>query len=292
MKTLMTVALAVLPSLGAAQERVNETRPAAPDGLVSIEIPAGTISVVGWDKSEVAVTGRLGAGALGLSLRGGKGGQTYVEVETRGNPHSVHSDLEVRVPAGSRVSVESFGADITVTGVAGGVTAETVNGSIRVGEGARAVQAESVNGGVEVDSRSGSVQAESVNGPVTVRGAAEAIDASTVNGPLLVNVPSFARGRLETVNGSIHFEGDLAPRGTMDVETVSGSVELALSDRSAANFSISTFSGNIRNELGPPAARVSRHTTEKELSFSTGGGGATVTVETLSGEIVLRRRRN
>ena len=58
----------------------------------------------------------------------------------------------------------------------------------------------------------------------------------------------------------------------------------------AADFSISTFSGGVENALGPPATRVGQHTTEKELEFSTGGGGASVSVHTLSGGISIRKK--
>jgi DUF4097 and DUF4098 domain-containing protein YvlB len=67
-------------------------------------------------------------------------------------------------------------------------------------------------------------------------------------------------------------------------------VELALPANVSADFSISSFSGEIENELGPPARKASRWTSEKELSFTTGSGGAKVTVETLSGDIRLRKR--
>lgn len=288
-RTLVAALLALSPAIGAAQERVSRTRAAEADGVVHIDNPAGSIRVIGWDRAEVAVSGTVGAGGAGVSLRGDKR-RTRVEVETAGNPHGVHSDLEVRVPAGSAVNIESFGASISVSEVTGTVTAETVNGDIRVGDAPRGVRAESVNGGVSVSSRGGRVQAESVNGPVTVRGAGGEINASTVNGPLTVTGGTFQRGRLETVNGRVLFEAGLAAGASLAVETVSGEVELALPAGTAADFDVTTFSGDIRNELGPPARRVGEYTTEKELAFSTGGGGATVTIETLSGSIVLRRR--
>jgi hypothetical protein len=58
----------------------------------------------------------------------------------------------------------------------------------------------------------------------------------------------------------------------------------------SADFSASTFSGEIENELGPAAQKSSRYTSEKNLSFSTGTGGAKVSVQTLSGAIRLRKR--
>jgi hypothetical protein len=289
MRTAIAVLLAAAPAVAVAQGRVSQTRPAAPDGVVQIDNPGGSIRVIGWDRAEVAVSGTLGHGASGIDLRGDRR-HTWVEVETEGNPHGVSSDLEVRVPAGSDVMIESFGASISVSDVKGMVTAETVNGDIRVGEAPREVQAESVNGGVTVSSRGGRVHAESVNGPVTVRGASGEILASTVNGPLTVTGGPFQRARLETVNGPVLFEAGLAARGSLDVESVSGAVELALPEGTSADFTVTTFSGDVRNELGPPARAASRHTTERALTFSTGGGGANVTVETLSGSIVLRRR--
>jgi DUF4097 and DUF4098 domain-containing protein YvlB len=257
--------------------------------VVEIESPSGSIRVIGWDRAEVAVSGTLGAGAEGLDFTSDKR-RTHIEVEIERSPHAAHADLEVHVPAGSDVNIESYGASITVTGVRGAVSAETVNGGIEVTDAARDVTAESVNGGVSVVSNGGRVHAESVNGPVTVRSAGGEIDASTVNGPLTVTGGTFERGRLESVNGRILFEAGLAPRGRLEVETVSGRVELALPAATAADFTVSTFSGDIDNELGPPARPTSRSATEKELTFSTGGGGTTVTVETLSGAVVLRRR--
>jgi hypothetical protein len=46
----------------------------------------------------------------------------------------------------------------------------------------------------------------------------------------------------------------------------------------------------VDNELGPPAQKASKWTPEKELSFSTGTGGAKVNVQTLSGSIRLLKR--
>jgi DUF4097 and DUF4098 domain-containing protein YvlB len=288
-RTIAAAVLIGLPAAGGAQERVSQSRPAAPDGVVQIDSPSGSIRVIGWDRAEVAVSGTVGHGASGVELRGDKR-RTRVEVETEGNPHGVNVDLEVRVPAGSDVAIESFGASISVSEVQGVVSAETVNGDIRVAEAPREVRAESVNGSVSVSARGGRVHAESVNGAVTVRGASGEVDASTVNGQLTVTGGSFERARAETVNGRILFEAGLDGRGVLEVESVSGAVELVLPAGIAADFTVTTFSGHIRNELGPPARKVDPYTTEQELTFSTGGGGANVTVETLSGGIVLRKK--
>jgi DUF4097 and DUF4098 domain-containing protein YvlB len=272
-----------------AQTTLDHHRPAAPDGLVEIENPTGTIRVVGWSKAEVAVSGTLGRHAAGLEFTGDPH-RTRIGVEAEGNPHGARAELEVHVPAGSRLEIDSFAASIIITEVTGTVKAETVNGSISMTGGSKEVNLQTVNGSVEVSSPTTRVHAESVNGSVTVRDASGEVDASTVNGRLVVMGGAFTRARLETVSGSLRFEGDLTKKATLDAETVSGSVELVLPANVSADFSASTFSGEIENEIGPAAQKSNRYTSEKNLSFSTGTGGAKVSVQTLSGAIRLRKR--
>jgi len=281
---------ALLAGPAAAQSTIDQHRSAAPDGTVDIENMAGSIRVTGWEKNEIAVSGRLGRQASGLNLSGGAS-HTRIEVETEGNPHGVRSDLDIKVPAGSRLKIDGFEASITVTGVTGTVQAETVNGSINLSGGAKDVDLQAVNGAVEVTKASGRIKAESVNGAVTVRDSSGELEASTVNGTLEVRGGSWTKAHLETVSGGLRFEGSLAKKATLDAETVSGSVELAFPPGIGADFSVSSFSGSIDNDLGPAATRQSKWTTEKELSFSTGGGGAKVRVQTLSGSIHLRKQQ-
>jgi hypothetical protein len=59
----------------------------------------------------------------------------------------------------------------------------------------------------------------------------------------------------------------------------------------SARFEVSTFSGDIKNELSADQAkRTSKYTTEQELSFEVGAAGATVEIQTLSGNVSLRKR--
>ncbi|MCI0572385.1 MAG: DUF4097 domain-containing protein [Myxococcaceae bacterium] len=281
-----TLSLALLGA-GARAEQVQQSRSADPEGRVHIENPSGTVEVTGWDRAEVAVTGSLGPQADGLVFTS-RQGATHLEVDTQGNPHGVHSRLEVRVPRGSVVEVEGFNTSITVSTVKG-VHAESVNGSITVNGPADEVEVETVNGQVSVTGPARAVRAGSVNGQVTVRDAGEDVEASTVNGRLSVTAGKVRRAQLETVSGALHFEGELAPQGRLDAESVSGAVELVFSGTLDARFDVSSFSGEVDNQLGPAARRTSRYTSRREVSFSVGAGTAAVSVSTLSGEVILRK---
>ena len=277
------------PAWLGAQTPVDQKRPAAPDGTVRIENMSGSVKVTGWDRAEVQVKGTVGAG--GELAFDGSEKRTRVEVEAEhGNPMGVKSDLEVFVPVGSAVDVEGFQATIVVAGVTGSVKAETVNGSINDTGGSKSVELQSVNGAIDLTKATGRVKAEAVNGAVTVRDASGELEASTVNGRLLVTGGSFDRASLETVSGGVRFESVLTARATLSVESVSGGVDLLLPAGLGAEFSVSTFSGEITNELGPAAEKTSKWTPEKELSFTTGGGGTRITVKTLSGAVHIRKR--
>jgi len=285
---LVLATVLAAPAGLAAQTTVDQKRAASPDGAVSIENMSGSVKVVGWDRAEVQVKGTVGDGGE-LSFSGG-GGRIHVEVESDYNPMGVKSDLEVFVPSGSSVEVEGFQATISVTGVTGSVTAETVNGSITQSGAARLVELQSVNGDVEVAKAAGRINAEAVNGTVTIRDASGDLEASSVHGKLSVTGGSFDRVEVESVAGAVRIDTALAARATVTIETVSGPVELVLPASLGAEFEVSSFSGRITNELGPEAEKSSKWTPETELRFKTGSGGARISIETLSGSIGIRKR--
>jgi len=268
---------------------VDERREAAADGVVEIENIAGSVKVMGWNEAAVQVTGTLASGAELEFESSGK--RTTIEVEVEGhNPMEAASDLEVRVPAGSRLEIEGVRLDVEVSGVTGSVEVETVEGGITQAGAAKEVSLQSVMGTVDVTGATGHIQAETVNGTVTIRESSGQLEASTVNGELVVSDGPFERVALESVAGEIRFEADLTAQARLDIETVSGSVELFVSPGIKAEFALSSFSGGLENELGIGTVEQESLVPAKELNFSTGAGGARISVETLSGNVHIRKR--
>jgi len=283
----LSVALAV-PAVLFGQSTVDQRRTASAKAEIEIENMAGTTTVIGWDKAEVWVKGTLAPDAE-LDLRG-TDSRIHVEVEVDGNPLGAHSDIEVHVPAGANVEIDGFQAEIKVSGVLGLVHAETVNGGITLSGRARETNLQSVNGAVEVTGAAGRVHVEVVNGGITVRDASGEVEASSVNGEVKIIGGSYDRASLESVSGEVSWEAGLSPQARLEVETVSGPATVVLSAGVNADFSVSTFSGDIDNELGPEAVSSSRFTPEKTLTFSTGGGGTRISIQTLSGSVHIKKR--
>ncbi len=289
---IAAVAIVGFAGSAVAGEPINETRAAAADGSVVIENIKGTVVVEGWDRNEIAVTGTLGDGAERLEI-GGTESRTKIEVVIpKGMRHLrvEDTDLNVKVPRKSRVQVGGVNTDIDLSKVEGRVELETVNGDIAVSGDPELVDVETVNGDIEIDCATERVEVQSVSGEVTVLRAQGDVSASTVSGDIEVRTGRILQGDFASVSGDITFEADLGEDGALEFESHSGTVVLMLPGNVSAEFDVSTFSGDIVNELGPEAERTSRYAPGKELSFSVGSGDAEISVSSFSGTVKLMKR--
>ncbi len=283
---LVTV-LAALPAM--AQEKVDQRRPASRDGVVEISNISGSVTVNGWDRDEVAVTGTLGRGTERLDFSGSNGRTTIKVVLPHFSHHVDGSDLEVRVPAGSQLDVKTVSASIGVDKVSGKVHLESVSGPIDLAGGAGNFDAKTVSGEVRISGAGAAGRAKSVSGRITLRGVAGAVEASSVSGELKVTGGEVTSVELETTSGEIAFDAALARDARLEAKSVSGAIDLTLPADVAADFDVTSFSGEISNDFGPPARRASEHGPGRELSFST-GGAARVVAKSFSGSVHLRKK--
>lgn len=238
-----------------ADRAVDETVAAEPGGTVSIELIAGSVDFIGWDRNEVQITGTLEDDVKELEVESG-GNDVSIEVKIRSgrNVNRASADLKVHVPFGSRIEAEAVSANLTVEAVGGDVSVECVNGNVRV------------------------------------EGDLDDVNVSVVSGNITVESNTAMKGgSFETVSGNIDFRGDLDPGGRFSFESLSGNVKLYLPSSTSAEFNVETFSGDIDNELGPAAVRSGDYVPSKSLEFTLGSGAARVSVESFSGNVKLLR---
>ena len=293
-KTMLWMVMILAAAAAARAERpVEESRPVSAGASIDIENVAGSLEISGWDRNELKLTGTLGDDVEALEIEGDDD-DLRVEVvipERMGRDKpDIEAHLELWVPRGCELDVETVSAPITIEAVDGDVEAAAVSGAVTVTGGSASVEAESVSGAVTVSGSSGSVEAESVSGAVRLDDVAGEVEATTVSGGIEVRAGAVRDVELESVSGSIHFDG-LFSGGALEAESHSGNVELVLPADISASFEVETFSGQIQNDLGgPQARRVDRYEPGMSLEFTAGSGAAQVSVETFSGNIVLKKR--
>ncbi len=284
----VAVALLALPAL--AQQAVNERRPASPTGTVEISNVAGSVRVVGWSQGEVEVTGTLAKEVERLEFSGPPERVVVKVVAHKDTREYEGSHLTVKVPAGCRLEAGTVSATLTVEGLNGVLDVASVSGEITLTGDPGEVEAESVSGDIDVTVKSATMRLASVSGSITARGARGAVAIETVSGDATVDAASVDRVELESVSGSVRFAGDLSASGRLEAESVSGTIEVALPAGIGASVELKSFSGDIDNQFGPPAQRTAEYGPGVEADFTTGGGGARVEIETMSGTIRLRKR--
>jgi hypothetical protein len=291
----------LLAGQATAQTRIDERWPLDSGGSVRVASPFGSIRVLGWDADSVAVSARLGPRAGRFYAAGDEhvrklGVDIAADARDAARPGAggEGAELEVRVPRGATVWVKSATASIGVEGMEGTLDLSSQGGSIRVVGTPQDVTAETMDGSVEVAGGTARARVKTVSGDILLRGASQDLGASTLSGRIVVRAAGWQRGgtgvqrgKFESVTGDIRFEGELGRGGVVEVESQSGTIEVRVPTSTVADFDVLTIGGTITNHLGDTQPKPRAPGTGQELRFSTGTGGAQVTIRNFKGANVL-----
>lgn len=224
------------------ERRVEQTVAAEPNVIVSLCIASGSITVRGWERNEVQANS---SDAETIELRrtsaNTAGPASRIEVlianqadgpRTQAGSCSAFSDIELNVPRGAIVQLQTRDGDINVSDVAE-ARVETQNGDIDLQLISRLVEARCLSGDITLKDSTGRVLLGSVSGSVeatNVRSntAGDDFDAGTVSGDVVLDRVSHAQVHAKSVSGSVNMTGPLAHGGRYDFKTMSGDVTLAL----------------------------------------------------------------
>ena len=143
----IAIALLCAGTTGAA-ETVTRTAAADPRGDVEIVNVSGEVEVSGWDRNEVEVRADLGRGVERLDVTSDRRRVLVNVVLPKGRSNSGSTDLVVRVPRQSRLTIRTVSADQNVSNVQGAQSLQTVSGSITTEVWAEDLEVRSVSGEV------------------------------------------------------------------------------------------------------------------------------------------------
>ena len=293
MKKLTALILLMLAfAMPAAAEEVERTLKASPNGEVDVSNIAGSVTISGWSRDEVEVTGTLGRNVKELVFeRDGDTVNIQVKVPRRGGK-GIESDLEIKVPQNSSLEVSTVSADIEVSGTTGEQELSTVSGDIETETAGNDISASAVSGDIEIsgDKSSNETDVSTVSGNVTLFRGSGTVRAESVSGDVLIDEGIFGRADLGTVNGEVVFRAGLEKGGRFSAETVNGDIDVEFVGDVSAKIDIETFNGRIRNCFGPEAERTSKYTPGWELSFTAGDGDGRIDMSTMNGSLSICKK--
>ncbi|HEV2912401.1 MAG TPA: DUF4097 family beta strand repeat-containing protein [Pyrinomonadaceae bacterium] len=223
-------------------DEAQQTVAAQPDVIVSLCIATGSIRVRGWERNEVqARSGDAEAIELRRGSAASTGPASRIEVliaDPADGPHApeggcnAFSDVELNVPRGAIVQLQTRNGDIEVQDVAE-ARVETQSGSIDLERISRLVEAKCLSGDINLKDSSGRVVLGSVSGSVEASNVrsinpGDDFDAGTVSGDVMLDRVGHAQVHAKSVSGSVNMSGPLARGGRYDFKTMSGDVTLSL----------------------------------------------------------------
>lgn len=293
---LFGLSFATCSAFALAGTPINETRDVDADARIDISNVQGSVKVTGWDRNQVGIEGTLGSGSRGLEV---SGNASHLEIKVEGAERSgwfnwgsgsnvEDSILDIRVPAGVELSIETVSAEITVNAVSGRlIDIDTVSGKVRVDSNAREVEIGSVSGNVNVSGQGERASVDSISGDIDLQSSHQDVQLETVAGTISARLGSYREFSASSVSGDISLRGRPGSSGLVDAETMSGDVTIMLPVDASARLAAETFSGRIRSDFG--SVSESQDGPGRSLNATIGSGDARVTVESFSGDITLQR---
>ena len=275
---------------------INETRDADATARIDISNVRGSVSVSAWDQNRVEVSGTLGKGSKGLRFEGSDS-RIDIEVEKPessgwfnwgSSSNMEDSVLDIRVPRGAELHIDTISAEVTVSGTAGTLLeVDSVSGKIRLDSTAREFEISTVSGSVELTGDGERSHVETVSGDIDSRSNRAYLKFETVSGNIAATTSSYKEFNASSVSGDISVRGKPGDSARVNTETMSGDIRIDATGDLSARIEAETFSGRIRSDFG--TVKEPEHGPGRSLDATVGAGSSRISIETFSGDISIRR---
>lgn len=216
----------------------------------------------------------------------------------------VSVDYTIEVPPDTEIRAIDGSGDLTVTGVAGPVTATVgsgdlnlreIQGNVRITAGSGDIRIRNVHGSTEITSGSGDVTLGPIggrvrvttgSGDITLTRPGNAVTLRNGSGDIRVTGAS-SDLRIHTGSGTVTVAGSPSTGAYWELHAGSGDVSLTVPPNASFRFHAHTRMGDIQSQL--PMTILDRG--HRELRAVVGRGTARVEVETGTGDIRLHPSR-
>jgi Putative adhesin len=257
--------------------KIDRSLTVDPQAIITLCVASGTLTVRGWDKNEIHVRS-LDAAQIEFRridkvkdpTRPAARIDVMVLDKTTGlNPKldcQALASVEMDVPVGATVQVQTRDGDITIAGVAAAY-AGSQNGDIEIERVTKLVEAGSLGGSIFLKDSSGRVNLSSASGVLEVMNVRATTDedtfeVGTVSGDIQLSRVSNPKVTAKTVNGTLSMNGPLAKSGSYGFTNMSGDVVLAMPHDASFQLNakvsdkhdiVSDFALKYLSEPPPPA---------------------------------------
>ena len=272
-----------------AGEDVKHSLKVPASGSLFIKSPRGLITVEGWDKSEIQLSGELDDSAEHLIFKN-KGDNTLIRIKMKGKSHWGDSTmLKVFMPRSLELHFKGVDTSYSISNLLAEVKGKTITGDISLDNIHSEISLSTVSGEIELVNSSGQAEIESVSGDIVFSGEFEETEIQSMAGSIEIQVDNIQNLQVQSMSGDISVKGDLAPEAEVELSSVSGDIRYKTIKALNATCDIaSNFGGKIKNMLTDDMPEKEM-LIKKRLSFVSGDGSANLTMHTVSGSVFIEK---
>ena len=243
-----------------------------PRGRFTLRQSSGEIAIRGVEGDTARVRSRDDK-ALGeqFEIQAGDGALELRQPERLGFRMFGKNDspeIEVEVPHGATVSIDSASADLEAADLSGSKQFRTASGDMRLERMAGAVQVETVSGDVELQ---GQAQIE--------------LGAKSVSGDFRIRVPKLRKLEMSTTSGDVWLDAELSGDGPFALRSISGDVTIV--GRAGFRVEAESITGDMSSDI--PSKRES---SPGRKVLIVGRSGPTLAFKSVSGDLEIVQPRD
>ena len=249
-------------------------------GTVEAATSGGDVEV-----EDIDGTAELRTSGGDISARNVKGEARMVTAGGDIEVGDVDGELQAKTAGGDikvgrvtkNLEARTAGGDIIAEDVGGNVSASTAGGDIRIGKAEGEASLKTAGGDIEIMSAKGEITAKTAGGDVELEGIVGSVDGATAGGDIVVELtPQGSRGSsLETRGGDVTLYIDSRAKVTIEAEIrIRGHYD----DEDDYEISSDFDAADKKSD--------SKH---KYMRIELNGGGPRITLDTVNGDIEIRK---
>lgn len=291
-----------------AESRIEKTLKLSPGGEFRLETDMGKVTVTGGADSgaHVVITSKRKDLEELMTFRFEEGAGSAAITAKKKHPLSWFSDhgssveYEIQVPAETRLSIDTSGGSITVSGMrsaakldtsGGGITVRDLVGDLDGDTSGGSIHLKDIKGRVRVETSGGGVEGISLDGPVHAQSSGGSIELERVTGDIDANT-SGGGIRIVDAGGQIHADtsgGGIEATFTKgnsrggSLETSGGGIEVSLDP--TADLAIEASGNSVKSDL---PLLVKGEISRGRLQGTLGKGGNTLRLHTSGGSVRIQ----
>jgi len=275
----------------------------APNVNLTLCVTEGDLKVNGWNRNEVRVYVEGGPRFAFKVVDNGTDGKpawislTNLQAANGGNAECIRGDtVEVDAPVGT--SLKLTGREISAqVDALRKVSVKTVGGDISLRNIKEGVSAYTGEGGVMIEESWGQVNLETTNGNIVVLDSGpsdigDTFRAKTNSGAISLTHVTHRALDVNSISGSILFNGELKSGGTYAMTTTNGTIRIALPAATGCKVAATFTAGSLHIEL-PYKIETENIAPDdlKSIVAKVGAGGdALLRLSTVAGMIGIRKQ--